>query len=105
MMICRDESLEITSRGSSLLVARRTIRRSTNSCLPSRCALSETHRRIYLCPDLNPIENAFSKFKWLLRCGPARSIEALWEACGQLLQRFTQDECLNYIRHAGYRYL
>ena len=55
-------------------------------------------------PDLNPIENAFSKFKWLLRSGTARSVEALWEACGQLLQRFTQDECRNYIRHAGYRY-
>ena len=24
-------------------------------------------------PDLNPIENAFSKFKWLLKSGPPRS--------------------------------
>ena len=55
-------------------------------------------------PDLNPIENAFSKFKWLLRSGPARSVDALWDACGKLLDRFTEDECRNYFRHAGYRY-
>jgi len=55
-------------------------------------------------PDLNPIENAFSKFKWLLKSGPARSVGALWDACGKLLERFSETECRNYIRHAGYRY-
>jgi transposase len=55
-------------------------------------------------PDLNPIENAFSKFKWLLKSGPPRSVDVLWDACGKLLQRFSETECRNYIRHAGYRY-
>ena len=55
-------------------------------------------------PDLNPIENAFSKFKWLLKSGPARSVAVLWDACGKLLERFSETECRNYIRHAGYRY-
>lgn len=55
-------------------------------------------------PDLNPIENAFSKFKWLLRSGPARSVAALWAACGELLDRFQEPECRNYFRHCGYRY-
>jgi transposase len=55
-------------------------------------------------PDLNPIENAFSKFKWLLKSGPPRSVAALWDACGKLLERFSETECRNYIRHAGYRY-
>jgi transposase len=55
-------------------------------------------------PDLNPIENAFSKFKWLLKSGPARSVAALWDACGELLDQFREPECRNYFRHCGYRY-
>ena len=55
-------------------------------------------------PDLNPIENAFAKFKWLLKSTPQRTVDALWHACGQLLDRFTEHECRNYIRHCGYRY-
>ena len=53
-------------------------------------------------PDLNPIEMAFSKLKRLLRKAAARTVEALWEAIGQLLDRFSPEECRNYIRHAGY---
>jgi transposase len=55
-------------------------------------------------PDLNPIEQAFAKFKWLLKSTAARTVDALWNACGQLLTRFSEHECRNYIRHAGYRY-
>lgn len=55
-------------------------------------------------PDLNPIENAFAKFKWLLKSAPERTVAALWNACGRLLARFTEPECRNYIRHCGYRY-
>lgn len=55
-------------------------------------------------PDLNPIELAFSKFKRLLQTAAQRNVEGLWIACGKLLERFTQDECRNYIRHAGCRY-
>jgi transposase len=55
-------------------------------------------------PDFNPIELAFSKFKWLLRTAAERTGEALWNTCGQLLDRFTEHECRNYFRHCGYRY-
>jgi len=55
-------------------------------------------------PDLNPIENAFAKFKWLLKSGAQRTVDALWKTCGQLLEHFTENECRNYIRHCGYRY-
>ena len=55
-------------------------------------------------PDFNPIELAFSKFKRLLRTAAERTVEALWNTCGQLLDRFTEHECRNYIRHCGYRY-
>jgi transposase len=53
-------------------------------------------------PDLNPIELAFAKLKRLLRQAAARTVEALWNAIGRLLDRFGAEECRNYIRHAGY---
>jgi len=55
-------------------------------------------------PDFNPIELAFSKFKWLLKSAAERTVEALWKTCGALLESFTENECRNYIRHCGYRY-
>jgi transposase len=55
-------------------------------------------------PDFNPIEQAFAKFKWLLKSAAERTVDALWRACGQLVERFTERECCNYIRHSGYRY-
>ena len=55
-------------------------------------------------PDFNPIEQAFSKFKWLLRSAQERTVDALWHTCGQLLDQFTETECRNYFRHCGYRY-
>lgn len=55
-------------------------------------------------PDLNPIENAFSKFKWLLKSAAERTVDTLWQTCGKLLDCFTESECRKYIRHCGYRY-
>ena len=53
-------------------------------------------------PDLNPIELAFSKLKRLLRSTAARTVDALWDAIGKLLNRFTSTECASYLRHCGY---
>ena len=53
-------------------------------------------------PDFNPIELLFSKFKWLLRSVADRTIEALWQTCGKLLDEFSEPECRNYFRHCGY---
>ena len=53
-------------------------------------------------PDLNPIEQVFAKLKTLLRKLDARSIEATWRGIGQLLSRFTAEECANYFRNSGY---
>jgi transposase len=50
-------------------------------------------------PDFNPIEQAFSKFKWLLRSAEERTVSALWETCGKLLDQFNETECRNYFRH------
>jgi transposase len=53
-------------------------------------------------PDFNPIEMMFSKLKTLLRRASERSIEALWNRIGELLDRFPQNECENYFKAAGY---
>jgi transposase len=53
-------------------------------------------------PDLNPIEQAFAKLKTLLRKADERSIAAVWDRIGSLLDQFSPAECASYIRHAGY---
>ena len=53
-------------------------------------------------PDLNPIEQSFAKLKAHLRKAGERSIPALWDRIGSILQNFTPDECKNYFTHAGY---
>ena len=53
-------------------------------------------------PDLNPIEQVFAKLKGLLRRAAERTVEATWKRIGQLLGRFTPQECANYLRNAGY---
>ena len=54
-------------------------------------------------PDLNPIENVFSKLKTLVRKAKIRKVEDLWHKLGELCDVFTSEECLNYFRHAGYQ--
>ena len=53
-------------------------------------------------PDLNPIENAFSKLKRLVRAAAERTVDGLWAAIGRLLDQFRPAECRNYLRHCGY---
>jgi len=54
-------------------------------------------------PDMNPIEMAFSKLKALLRQEPARTIDALIDRIGNLLDRFIPTECANFFEAAGYQ--
>ena len=53
-------------------------------------------------PDLNPIEQAFSKLKAHLRKHAERSIESLWDRIGDLIAEFSPTECQNFFQHAGY---
>ena len=62
-------------------------------------------RLLYLppySPDLNPIEQAFAKLKALLRAKALRTVEALWNALGDIVPCFSPHECANFLRHAGY---
>jgi len=54
-------------------------------------------------PDLNPIEQAFSKLKGLLRGAEARSREALIEAMGVALSAVTAQDASGFFRYCGYR--
>ena len=53
-------------------------------------------------PDFNPIENAFSKLKALLRKAAERTVDGLWNTIGRLIQTFTPAECANYFAAAGF---
>jgi transposase len=53
-------------------------------------------------PDLNPIENVFSKLKTLLRKAAIRTVDALRAEIGNLLNAFSPQECTNYFTAAGY---
>ncbi len=53
-------------------------------------------------PDLNPIEQAFSKLKAHLRRLKARTFDALFKSVGEICDIFPQQECENFFRAAGY---
>ena len=53
-------------------------------------------------PDFNPIENAFSRMKALLRKAAERTVEGLWTAIGRIVEIFQPAECANYFAAAGY---
>jgi transposase len=54
-------------------------------------------------PDFNPIEEAFSKIKGLVRKAEARTKEALLEAIGSALSAVTTDDARGFFEHCGYR--
>jgi transposase len=53
-------------------------------------------------PEFNPIENAFTKLKAVLRKAAARTVEGLWNTIGRIVGTFTSAECANYFAAAGY---
>jgi transposase len=54
-------------------------------------------------PDLNPIEEAFSKIKTLVRKEGARVREALVvETIGRALAAVTPEDAAGWFAHAGY---
>jgi transposase len=53
-------------------------------------------------PDLNPIEQAFSKLKGLLRRSESRARGALIESMGAALSAITARDASGFFRHCGY---
>ena len=54
-------------------------------------------------PDMNPIEEAFSKVKGLLRKAKARTLETLFEATSQALEAISAENARGYFEHCGYK--
>ncbi len=55
-------------------------------------------------PDLNPIEQVFSKLKHWLRKAAARNPDDICAAIAQILQTYSPSECQNYFSNAGYEH-
>ena len=53
-------------------------------------------------PDFNPIELLFAKLKHLVRSAAPRSVDALWNLLGRLVDAFPPRECRHYLGHCGY---
>jgi transposase len=54
-------------------------------------------------PDFNPIEEAFSKIKSLIRKVEARSREALLDAMGTAISAISDQDVRGFFEHCGYR--
>ena len=53
-------------------------------------------------PDLDPIEQAFAKFKNILRKLARRTLEGLWSACAIASEEMTPTDGGNFVVRAGY---
>ncbi len=56
-------------------------------------------------PDLNPIEECFSKVEGLLCKAEARTRELLLEAMGGAISSITERDAQGFFEHCGYRLL
>ena len=54
-------------------------------------------------PDFNPIEEAFSKIKNLLRKAGARVRKILLDAIGEALSEVSEEDARAFFEHCGYR--
>jgi putative transposase len=54
-------------------------------------------------PDLNPIEQFFSKLKHWLRKAAKRSQDTVCKAIGHVLDTLSPTECQNYFDNSGYK--
>ena len=62
-------------------------------------------RLVYLppySPDLNPIENMWSKVKAGMRKTAARTFDAVVDAVKEALRGISLDDCQGYFEHCGY---
>ena len=78
--------------------------------LPAHCAniveeFLNKHNILYIylppySPELNPIEEAFSKIKHFVRKQKPRTLQALYEARKKAISLVTEDDAIAYINHS-----
>lgn len=54
-------------------------------------------------PDLNPIEQLFSRLKHTMRKAMGRTVETVHDALATILETIPPSECANYLENAGYK--
>jgi transposase len=54
-------------------------------------------------PDMNPIEEAFSKVKNLIRKAKARTLQALFEVTAEALRKVSQEDAWGFFEDCGYK--
>lgn len=71
-----------------------------------RATIREAGARLWFLPkyspDLNPIEQLFSKVKHWMRLAQKRTVEDTWRYIGYLLDTIKPHECANFLENAGY---
>jgi len=79
---------------------------SSHKSVAATCAIEAVGARFVFLPpyspDLNPIENIFSKVKQLLRGIRPRSFEEIIQAVRQVLPQITLDDLEAVFAHCGY---
>ena len=79
---------------------------SSHKSLPAQRAIEEVGAKLVFLPpyspDLNPIENIFSKLKQLVRGLRPKTIEQIVEAAANALQQINLSDICNAMLHAGY---
>ena len=53
-------------------------------------------------PEFNPIEEAWSKMKAIMRAAKARTVGELLEFLGDALRAISPADCRGWFKHAGY---
>jgi hypothetical protein len=59
----------------------------------------------FLLPDMNPLEEAFSKVNNLIRKAKARTLEALFAATAEALGAVSEADARSYFEACGYKML
>lgn len=71
-----------------------------------RDAIKQAGARLWFLPpyspDLNPIEQTFSKIKHWMRMAQKRTINDAWRHIGRLIKSIKANECANYLQNSGY---
>ncbi len=66
-----------------------------------RAAGAKLHYLPRYSPDLNPIEQAFSRIKHWMRMAQKRTVDDTWRHLGSLILSIQPEECSNYFRNSG----
>ncbi len=66
-----------------------------------RAAGAKLHYLPRYSPDLNPIEQAFSRIKHWMRMAQKRTVDDTWRHLGSLILSIQPQECSNYFRNSG----